>query len=126
MGHNDKSTQALEKVMLEYLRCILKVKMTTSKCITISECGLIPPIILAQINVIIFFIRVKCMSDDSILKKIFLNSQDLHEMGFKTWYGKVCDLAMRYEIDIKQLPFSEQDHTGKNIGRGERSTGSQF
>ena len=106
-GQNHKTTHSLDKVLLEYLRGILKVKKTTSSYITIGEFGIIPPSILAEINVILFCIRVQSMSDDKIVKKVFLILKTLHTCGFQTWYSKVCELAQKYDINLETLRHCE-------------------
>ena len=107
-GCNHANTHALDKVLFEYLRCTLKVKMTTSNLITIGEFGVVPPSLLAKINVIIFCIRLQCAPDDSILKKVLIISKNMHGWGFKTWYGKVQKLAEHYDIDIQKLSYCEE------------------
>ena len=47
------------------------------------------------------------MPNDSIVKKVFILSKDMHEMGFKTWYGKICELGRKYSLDIKEVLHSE-------------------
>ena len=107
-GHNCQATKTLDNVFMEFLRRILKVKMTTSNHITIGEFGLIPPSVLSHINTILYCARLQAMPDDAIVKKIFVISRDLHEMGFKTWYSKVYKLAQHYNIDIHQLRFCDE------------------
>ena len=80
--------------------------MTTCNIITIGEFGIIPISVLAKINVILFCIRLQCAPDDSILKRVLIISKNMHGWGFKTWYGKVRDLALNYDIDIQKLSYS--------------------
>ena len=52
------------------------------------------------------------MSNCSIIKLAFQEQARLHSLGFVTWYGKVCELAAGYNIDIQRVNYSKFDIKG--------------
>ena len=53
-GVNTAGTAAIDKVFMWYLRCILKVKATTSNFIVLGECGSPPPSITCHISTLCY------------------------------------------------------------------------
>ena len=100
-GVNATGRECVDKVLLWYLRLVLGVKATTSSVITLGECGIIPPGVICKVNAILYVERLKGLPESSIVKTVFKEQQRLHELGFRTWYGKVCDLARSYGINLE-------------------------
>ena len=97
-GVKDTAGKALDKILLWFLRIMLRVKATTSNLVTLGECGVIPPAVKCHINVLLYFQRLSNSPDSSILKRVFRESQRLHDLGFTTWYSRVWNLALEYGI----------------------------
>ena len=94
-------------VCLWYLRMDLRVEATTSNVITIGECGKFLPSVTCHVNCIMYFLRLRDMSNTSLVNIAFQEQRRLHSLGFVTWYGKVCDLARSYGIDLNRTNCSQ-------------------
>ena len=59
-GINKNALHELDRVFLNYVRCVLCVKLSTSTCIAIviGESGKFPPSLYCHINVLCFFHRL--------------------------------------------------------------------
>ena len=101
-GLNVKGGQSIDKILLWFLRIALNVKRTTSNLITLGECGMIPTSVFAQVNTISYYERLKTLPETSILKAVFNEQRRLHHLGFRTWYGRVWELARNYGLDLAQ------------------------
>ena len=107
-GIDTKSCQMVDKLFNWFARLVLRVKSTTCNIMTLGECGVIPPSIFCHINAIIYAIRLKNISQDSILRGVFTENVYLHEIGFETWYSKVTKLAKTYNINLDDFHYSEK------------------
>ena len=61
----------VDKVFLQFSRCILHVKGTTSNIITVGECGRLPPSTSCQISALRYINRLYHMPDNELAKKVF-------------------------------------------------------
>ena len=85
-----------------FLKCILKVKSSTSNDITLGEVGAIPPSVPSHINVLTLYRRVAGMPENTIVKQVFVALYYLHNQGFRTGVSKVKDIAEKYNFDIDE------------------------
>ena len=44
------------------------------------------------------------MSENMIVKQVYIEIQKLHVNGFHTWISKVCELARHYNIEFGITP----------------------
>ena len=91
---------AADKVQLWFLRLVLNVKATTSNIITFGECGVIPASLYCLVNCIVYFLRFSNLPETSLHKRAFCELQKLHNLGYVTWYSRVCNLARTNNIDL--------------------------
>ena len=75
----------IDKVFLQYSRCMLHVKATTNNVITVGECGRFPPSTYCQISALCFLNRLHHMESNQLAKKIFCDLVELDQQGFNTW-----------------------------------------
>ena len=97
-GLNQGGTEALDKVFLYFVRCVLQIKGTTSNEITLGECGRVPPSVSCRASTICFMNRVSSMPDTTLVKQVLNSLMHLHDQGFKTWVSPV--LKVMRELDI--------------------------
>ena len=103
-GTRSNGREQVDKIHLWYLRALLGIKATSSNVITLGECGSIPPSVTIQANCIIYLKRIQSLSETSMLKQTLNEMKKLHNLGFNTWYGRVCELARQNGIDIEGMP----------------------
>ena len=70
-GFNKSATNALDKVALNYYRCVLSVKATTCNAIVYGECGRFPPHVYLYANVLSYYHRLLTMPAGKIVKSVF-------------------------------------------------------
>ena len=78
----------------------MRVKSNTSDLITLGECGIIPPSIICHKQVLCYFMRLCKMSSNTLMKRVFDKLTKLDDIGFKTWFSSVRELASRYNISL--------------------------
>ena len=93
----------VDKVFLQFSRCILHVKATTSNIITVGECGRLPPSTSCQISALRYINRLYHMPDNELAKKVFLELVQLNHQGFTTWATAVLKLASDLNLDITDI-----------------------
>ena len=93
----------LDRVFLRYMRCILRVKATTSNFIVIGECGQFPPSVSCHISLLSFFYRLFHMPNSQLVKQVYNQLFRLHEQGFSNWITSVLDLSKIYNIDVTSV-----------------------
>ena len=108
-GTNINACESVDKIYRWYIRCVMRVKATTSNVISVGESGLLPPSVYCHIATILYAIRLNNMSDDNTLWKVFNESKRSHNMEFPSWYTKVSSLAESYNIDINAMSYTERD-----------------
>ena len=99
-GVNMNAIKAIDKVFLWYARSVMRVKSNTSNLITLGECGIIPPSIICHKQVLCYFMRLRNMSSNTLVKWVFDELTKLDDIGFKTWISSVRELASRYNISL--------------------------
>ena len=107
-GTRQQGREVMDKIHLWFLRTILGIKQTSSNSITLGECGSYPPSVTIKANAIIYLKRIETLPSESLLKKSFIEMKKLHELGFQTWYGRVCELARENNINI-ETNYSKSD-----------------
>ena len=75
----------LDKLFLNYIRCVLCIKATTSNIIVYGECGKFPPSIYCHANVLCYLHRLLTMRHGSTVKSVFNVLCNLNDQGFQTW-----------------------------------------
>ena len=91
----------MDKIHLMYLRSILGIKDSSSNIITLGECGSIPPSVTIQAICITYLKRIQSFPDTSLLKQTLNEMKKLYNLGFNTWYSRVCELAKQNNIDVE-------------------------
>ena len=85
------------------MRCILRVKATTSHFIVIGECGQFPPSVSCHISLLSFFNRLYHMPNSQLVKQVYNQLFHLQEQGFSNWITSVLDLSKIYNIDVTSV-----------------------
>ena len=91
---------SLDKVFLNYVRCILCIKTTTCNAIVYGECGRYPPSVTCHVNVLCYLYRLLTMQSGKMVKSIFCALNSPRNQGFPTWVTKAYELAKDYDIDM--------------------------
>ena len=99
-GLSRTGLESLDKVFLNYVRCILCIKATTCNAIVYGECGRYPPSITCHVNVLCYLHRLLTMQSGTMVKSIFCALNALYNQGFPTWVTKAYELAKDYDIDM--------------------------
>ena len=99
-GMSKAGLDVLDKVFLYYARCTLGVKATTCNVIIYGKCGIYPPSVFCQTDVLCYLHRLLTMSDRKLVKSVFCTLNALHNQGFPTWVTKAYDLAETYDTDM--------------------------
>ena len=102
--HNKSSTSMADKVMLRFCRCVLSVKVTTSNTMVYGECEILPPSIYCNVSALCYIDRLHHMPEDSIVKHVYNELAELHQLGFMTWVTDVSELVNTYSLDIDRSP----------------------
>ena len=102
-GTSNKGTRQIDTFYLSFIKSLLKVKPSTSNIITNGEVGCIPTGVKCHIRALCYYIRVKRMSNDCLLKKAFNQLVSLQEVGFPTWIGRIYKLASKYNIHLESM-----------------------
>ena len=98
---NDKlALNKVDKIFLRYIRCSLSVKASTSNIITIGECGQYPPSVACKKAILIYYNRLNNMPNTSIVKRVYEELNNLHQIGFNNWVSDVHKLIDYYNLDI--------------------------
>ena len=123
-GVSSFANNDIDKVFLWYLKCILKVKISTSNDIILGEFGAMPTSVQSYINVLILYGRLAEMPGNTIIKQVFTALRNLHNQGFRTWVSKVREIAQQY-VCINQNSFefssprnwTRQTHKAQNSAK---------
>ena len=70
-GVNKTTLHELGKSFLNYIRCVLRVKSTTSNIIVFGECGKFPPSMCCHANVLGYMHRLLKMQSGQVVKSVF-------------------------------------------------------
>ena len=98
-GSNKITLTILDRVFLQFIRCTLGIKCTTSNITVLGVCGRMPLSVMCAINTLCFFNRLNCTDDDSLVKQVHMELQRLTEQGFDTWVSSLCKLADSYQLN---------------------------
>ena len=104
-GHSKNGGECIDKTCLFFLRCILKVKKSTSNIMCFGELGVIPPSILAKTNSIIHHLRLTSLSQNDIVKQLFNELSFMNENGFDVLGAP--NIAKKYNLDISSCLFND-------------------
>ena len=85
----------LDKLFLNYIRCVLCIKATTSISIVYGECGKFPQNIYCHANVLCYIQWLKTMHHGSTVN-VFNVLCNVNDQGFQTWISRAYDLATMY------------------------------
>ena len=99
-GTRANGREQMDKIHLMYLRSVLRIKTNSSNIITLGECGSIPPSVTIQAICLMYLMRIQSLPENSILKQTFNEMRKMHNLGFDTWYGRVCELAKQNNLDV--------------------------
>ena len=86
-----------DKVFLDFIKCVLRVKATTCNTIVYGENGRLPPPIFSYITALCFTYRLFTLLDTSV-KSGYSELERLHHEGFETWVSKVHEMAHIYGV----------------------------
>ena len=93
-GINKNALREQDRVFLNYVRCVLCVKLTTSNVVVIGESDNFPPSLFCHINVLCSFHGLLKMQPGKTVKSVFDTLYNLNNQGFQTWNSKAHDLAI--------------------------------
>ena len=99
-GIKSKLWDSSDKVFLQYVRCLLHVKATTSNVITTEECGSLPPSMNCQIAALCYPNRLHHMDDNKLAKQVYYGLVELNHQGSNTWATDALRLANDLGLDI--------------------------
>ena len=105
-GISLKAQKSVDKVFHWFMKLMLHVTQNTSNVMLIGEVGMFPPSVLCHRHTLMYFIRLNNMPQGSVLKSVFLASKRLCELGHRSWYTKVWELAQSYNLDINSYDDS--------------------
>ena len=105
LGLKQGSTDALAKVFLCFVRCVLQIKGTTSNVISLAECGRVPPSVSCRDSTICFMNRLSNMPDTTLVKQVLNSLMNLHDQGFKTCVSLVLKVMRELDIDPSCSPI---------------------
>ena len=90
----------IDKVFLQYSRCMLHVKATTNNIIAVGECGRFPPRTYCQISALCYLNRLHNMESNQLAKKIFCDLVERDQQGFNTWATDASKLVNDLRLDV--------------------------
>ena len=102
-GISSCNNDAIDKVLYQFIRCILQVKATTSNEMVIGESGHLPPSVFSHINVLSYMGRLQTLPAHTIAKRIYSELFRLHNWEWNTWVTKVFALSERYGISFNDI-----------------------
>ena len=108
-GISKKGLTQVDEVFLQFARCVLHVKSTTSNTIVYGECGRFPPSVLCQISALCFLNRVANAPESKIVKLVFEELRRLGDQWFQTWISKACELPNSCGIESNMITCSDKN-----------------
>ena len=102
-GINSPNNDAIDKVFYQYVRCVLKVKATTSNVMVIGESGQLPPSVFSHISVLSYMGWLQTLPAHTVVKRIYTELFRLHSCGLHNWVTKVLELSKRYGINFNEI-----------------------
>ena len=105
-GYSKTNVASIDLLLNWFLRIVLGVKQGTCLSMLYGESGVYPPSVLCHTNVILYYIRLNNLTQNSVLKSAFLDVQHHHYLGTNNnWCSNVKSLALEYNIHIDNLPY---------------------
>ena len=99
-GIKSKLWDSNDKVFLQYARCLLHVKATTSNVITTGECGSLHPSMNCQIAALCYLNQLHHMDDSKLAKQVYCGVLELTHQWFNTWATDALRLANDLGLDM--------------------------
>ena len=92
----------MDTIHLMYLRSVLGIKTNSSNIINLRKCGSILPSVTIQAVCLMYLVQIQ-----SLPEKIYFEAntysyemRKMHNLGFNTWYGRVCEFAKQNNLDV--------------------------
>ena len=92
-GSSKAMCDSIDKVCLFFIRCILRVKPSTSKLMCFGELGIIPPSSLARINVLNFYLRIQKLCSYTLERIVLDDLHEFRDVGFTNIISAIHGLA---------------------------------
>ena len=108
-GISKHMCEEIDKVCLFFIRCVLRVKQSTSRSMCFGELGIIPPSVLAKINVLTFHLRVTHMSSNVLEKIVVDELYDFNDVGFSNIVSSIHSIASSYFINLDCCTYSDEN-----------------
>lgn len=96
-----KIAEDLDKIQLRFIKSALGVKTSTATVMVYGETGRFPLTIETKINAVKYYVRLREMKNDSIVKQVFFDLSNLHSLGFKTWVSDLTNMLENYDISYE-------------------------
>ena len=106
-GFSKAGCEAIDKLCLFFLRCVLRVKKSTSKLMCYGDLGVLPPSVHAHSHCILFHSRISNLPENDIVRSVYNVLHDFNEVGFNNELSKVKDLASSYNLDMTSFPYNK-------------------
>ena len=90
----------MDKIHLMHIRSVLGIKTNSSNIITLGECGSVPPSVTIQAVCLMYLMQIQSLPENSILKQKVNGMRKMHNLGFDTWYDRMCELAKQNNLDV--------------------------
>ena len=90
----------IDKVFLQYSRCMLHVKATTNNIITVLEYGRFPSSTYCPISALCYLNRLHNMENNKLAKKIFCDLVEIDQRGFNTLATDALKLVNDLRLDV--------------------------
>ena len=97
-GYSMTAQSETDKIFIRFARQILRVKPNMSNIIIFCECGIMPPSVQCIVSILCYVIGYTTWLNPLLSNKHMANY--LHDNGFSTWIGNVCQLVHTYNLDI--------------------------
>ena len=99
-GINSPNNDAIDKVFYQYVRCVLKVKATTSNIMVIGE----TPSVFSHISVLSYLGRLQTLPSHTVVKLIYTELFRLHSCSLHNWaFTRVLELSKRYGVNFNEI-----------------------
>ena len=100
-GYSKSMCDSIDRVCLFFIRCILRVKTSTSRLMCYGELGITPPSLLARANFLSFHLRLRQTSASNLEKISLLDLMEFRDAGFENIISKVYNIAADYNVNLE-------------------------
>ena len=97
MWYSASIAGSLEVFQKKFCKRNLGIRMNTPDHAVFGGLGILPVSLRLKKNVLKYLHRLNAMPDSSPVKWAYRELISLHDMGFKTWYGRACELMQEFE-----------------------------